>query len=122
MKISKKEVRGIRGATTVSDDQPEIIYRETTILLEEMIGRNEVTTNDIAAVLFSVTPDLKSAFPARAAREIGWLQVPLFCHVEIDVSEALQRCIRILILVNTDLEQHEVKHVYLNQTTGLRDL
>ncbi len=114
-------VRGIRGATTASENNADDICEATRELLKEMVESNQVDTEDIASILFSATTDLNSAFPARAAREIGWTKVPLFCHVEIDVPGALQRCIRVLILANTSLEQDQVKHIYLKGTVKLRD-
>lgn len=114
-------VRGIRGATTAVGNNTDDICEATRELLKEMIASNQVDTENIVSVLFSATPDLNSAFPARAAREIGWTKVPLFCHVEIDVPGAPQRCIRVLILVNTSLEQDQVKHIYLKDTVKLRD-
>ncbi len=115
-------VRGIRGATTAAENNPDEIYRVTGELLSKMTKANNVETDDIASVLFSATPDLNSAFPARAAREMGWLKVPLFCHAEIDVPKALPQCIRILMLVNTTLDQDKIRHIYLNETRQLREL
>ncbi len=115
-------VRGIRGATTANGNRADDIYDATRELLNEMVDSNQIETKDIVSVLFSATPDLNSAFPARAARELGWTEVPLFCHVEIDVPGSLQRCIRVLVLVNTTLEQDQVEHIYLKETVKLRDL
>jgi chorismate mutase len=119
---NKHKVRGIRGATTSADNIPEEIYIATRELLTKMVDNNAVETADIAAVFFSATPDLDSAFPAKAAREIGWLKVPLFCHVEINVPDSISRCIRILMMVNTGLEQDQINHVYLKDTVRLRDI
>jgi len=119
---NKTAVRGIRGATTTTSNNSEEIYNATRELLENMVQANQIKTEHIAAIFFSATPDLNSAFPARAAREMGWLSVPLFCHLEIDVPEALPRCIRIMMLVNTTLEQDQIKHVYLKDTVKLREL
>lgn len=116
------KVRGIRGATTAAGNTPGEIYLATGELLSELVKVNQFETDQVAAVFFSATPDLNSAFPARAAREMGWLQVPLFCHVEIDVPHSLPRCIRILMLINTDLDQDQINHVYLKETSGLREL
>jgi chorismate mutase len=118
----EKAVRGIRGATTAGENVPAEIYSATKDLLAEMIEANSVDLKDICAVLFSATPDLNCAFPARAAREMGWLDVPLFCHVEIDVPDSIPRCIRVLVLVNTTVKQDQVKHVYLKETVKLREL
>lgn len=116
------KVRGIRGATTVEHDLPAEIYSATQELLTEMIALNSINSKDVAAAIFSMTPDLKSAFPAKAARLMGWETVPLFCQVEIDVPESLPLCIRILILLNTTAEQDAIRHVYLRDSTILRQV
>ncbi len=116
-----KQARGIRGATTVKQNTREAILTETSKLLSEIVKNNNIEINDIAAIFFSATPDLNNAFPAKAARDLGWQTTPLFCHVEIDVPGALKKCIRILMLVNTILEPHQVNHIYLKETTRLRE-
>lgn len=118
---NKIRVRGIRGATTAAGNTPDQIYQAAGELLTEIVKVNSFKKEQVAAALFSATPDLNSAFPAKAAREMGWLEVPLFCHVEIDVPDSIPRCIRILLLVNTDLEQDQIIHVFLKETIGLRD-
>lgn len=115
-------VRGIRGATTVEKNEAGLIYAATRELLEEIVRSNRLATVDIAAAFFSMTPDLNSAFPARAAREMGWTRVPLFCQQEINVPGALGLCIRVLILVNTTLGQDQVNHIYLRKAVNLRQL
>ncbi len=115
-------IRGIRGAVTVTENLAADILETTRGLLEQMVCENQVETEMIAAVHFSATPDLNAAFPAQAAREMGWLTVPLFCCVEIDVPGSLPRCIRVLMLVNTTRRQDLVKHVYLGETYRLREL
>ena len=115
-------VRGIRGATTVQENSAEQILEATRQLLEEMVNTNQIRLSDIAAVHFSLTPDLNSAFPALAARKMGWHKVPLFCHAEIAVPGALPRCIRVLMLVNTTKTQDEIKHIYLKESYRLRDM
>ena len=118
----KQRVTGIRGATTAAGNIADEIHLATRELLMELVKANEIETDQIAAIFFSATPDLNSAFPAKAARDMGWLNVPLFCQVEIDVPGSVPRCIRVLILLNTELEQDQVKHVYLKETVGLREL
>lgn len=118
----KQRVTGIRGATTATGNIADEIHLATRELLMELVKANEIETDQIAAIFFSATPDLNSAFPAKAARDMGWLNVPLFCQVEIDVPGSVPSCIRVLILVNTELEQDQVKHVYLKETVGLREL
>ncbi len=114
-------VRGIRGATTVQQDTPEEILTATRQLLHE-INKSNPTLNpaDLAGVLFTVTNDLKTAFPAQAARQMGWDLVPLMCAQEIPVPNSLKRCIRVLLLWNTELAQNEITHVYLGEAASLR--
>jgi len=114
-------VRGIRGAITVEDNDSEEIIEATARLVQEMVRQNKVQLEDIAAALFSLTPDLDAAFPAEAARSLGWKNVPLFCTSEIGVTGALERCIRVLMLVNTGRKQDEIKHVYLGEAQQLRE-
>ncbi len=112
--------RGVRGATTVEADDREIILRATRELLALMIYLNGIQKEDVASAIFTTTPDLASTFPATAARQLGWLDVPLICSHEIDVPDSLDKCIRVLVHWNTDKTQHEVKHVYLKEAQALR--
>jgi chorismate mutase len=114
-------VRGIRGATAVENDDPEEILTATRELLTTVLRANaSLQPEDIASALFTVTDDLRSAYPARAARDLGWTHVPLMCAQEIPVQDSLPRCIRILLHWNTDLPQSAVRHVYLGAATRLR--
>jgi chorismate mutase len=113
-------VRGIRGATTTAVNTAEAIAAATDRLLREMIGRNGVRAEDVAAVFFTTTPDLNAEFPAAAARALGWRKVPLLCATEIDVPGRLASCIRVLMLVNTDQAQAHIRHIYLEGATRLR--
>lgn len=112
--------RGIRGATTVQRDDPEEIIQATKELLLKILEANHIEPHEIASVLFTATRDLTSVFPARAARELGWTKTPLICAQEIDVQGALPRCIRVLLHVNTDRSQDEMRHIYLRGATALR--
>lgn len=113
--------RGIRGATTVDANTERAIFEATTAMLREMVTRNEVDADDIAGVIFTVTPDLDAAFPAEAARcTLRWTQVPLMCSQEIPVPGALPRCVRALMFVNTTKTADEVRHVYLRGAERLR--
>ena len=113
--------RGIRGATTIESDNKEYVLAATRELLEEILRTNPtLQTRDIASAFFTVTDDIVSAFPALAARQIGWDQVPMMCAHEIPVSGSLPLCIRVLIHWNTDLAQRETKHVYLREAVCLR--
>lgn len=113
-------VRGIRGATTVERDAAEEIVAATKRLLSEMIERNGVVLDDIASVLFSLTRDLHAGFPALAAREMGWVHVPMLHFAEIDVPGALGHCIRVLMHVNTTRALDDIEHVYLEKAAALR--
>ncbi len=114
-------MRGIRGATSVRENSAAAIAAATKQLLLAMMDKNGVDTRDIASVLFTMTKDINAAFPATAAREIpGWDMVPMLCSVEVDVPGGLEKCIRVLMLVNTSKTQDEIKHVYLGETAGLR--
>lgn len=114
-------IRGIRGATTVSADQPDLILQATRELLEEILQENrEMHPRDVASALFTVTEDLASTFPAQAAREMGWSLVPMLCAREIPVPGSLPRVIRVLVHWNTDLAQDEIIHVYLRDAVKLR--
>lgn len=112
--------RGIKGATTCAENSESELLGSTQELLKDLLSINEVGVDDIAAVFFTCTPDLNVTFPARAARELGLIDVPLMCAHEMDVRGALPRCVRALILVNTPLAQSEVKHLYLKGARVLR--
>lgn len=115
------KVRGIRGATTVGHDIAEEILTATRELLQLMVEKNQVEIDDIAAIIFTVTPDLQDVYPAQAARELGWTQVALLGAGEINASRGLSRCIRVLMLVNTDQPPSALIPVYLREATILRD-
>ena len=112
--------RGIRGATTVKDDSASAILDATRELLICIVKTNDVDVDDIASALFAVTPDLTAAFPARAARELGWRHTALLDLQEIPVPGSLPRCLRVLIHWNTDKPQAEIRHVYLRDAASLR--
>lgn len=118
--IVNMPVRAVRGATTVKENTREDIIASTTELLNEIVGRNELLIDDIISVIFSSTADLDSAFPAAAAREMGWKYVPLMCTNEINVSGSLKKCIRVLMHINTDKKPENIKHVYLHGAKVLR--
>ncbi len=112
--------RGVRGATTVEADDREQILNATRHLLGLMIRRNNMETADVCSALFTVTGDLSAEFPALAARQLGWLEVPLLCCYEISVTGSLPKCIRILVHWNTTKAQSEIEHVYLHGAKKLR--
>nr|4NWO_B Chain B, Chorismate mutase AroH [Thermus thermophilus]8CUU_B Chain B, F4132-1-0 chain B [synthetic construct]8CUV_B Chain B, F4132-1 chain B [synthetic construct]8CUW_B Chain B, F4132-1-3 Chain B [synthetic construct] len=114
-------VRGIRGAITVNSDTPTSIIIATILLLEKMLEANGIQSyEELAAVIFTVTEDLTSAFPAEAARQIGMHRVPLLSAREVPVPGSLPRVIRVLALWNTDTPQDRVRHVYLSEAVRLR--
>ena len=114
-------IRGIRGATTVSADEPDLILQATRELLEEVLAENQgMQPEDIASAIFTVTDDLISTFPAQAARQMGWDMVPMLCGREIPVPGSLPRVIRVLVHWNTQLPQSEIRHVYLRDAVKLR--
>ena len=114
-------VRGVRGAISANSNTKSEILAATRELLEETIARNELTDfSEIVSAVFTTTPDLTSAFPAEAARELGMSSVPLLCASEIDVPGALPLIIRILLHVNTEKKQSEMVHIYLRDARKLR--
>lgn len=112
--------RGVRGATTVEADDRELVLKATRELLALMIRLNGIRTDDVASAIFTTTPDVVSVFPATAARQLGWLNVPLMCAHEMSVLGSLGLCIRILLHWNTDKSQQDIKHVYLHEARTLR--
>ena len=112
--------RGIRGATTVEKNDREAILTATRQLLALLIRRNNIDRADVASATFTTTPDVDAEFPALAARQLGWLDVPLLCGHEIAVPGSLPMCIRVLIHWNTELAQADVQHVYIHDAIRLR--
>jgi chorismate mutase len=114
-------LRGVRGATVVAEDNPDAILSATTKLLEAIRKANpSLLPDDIASILFTVTDDLCTVYPAQAARSLGWELVPLMCGREMPVPDGLPHCIRVLLHWNTNLSQTEVHHVYLGEAARLR--
>lgn len=113
-------VRGIRGATTVAEDKKELVLKAAYELLLKIQQENDFDPEDIVSVLLTVTPDIKSVFPAEARKELGWDLVPLMCFQEIPVENALPLCIRALVHINCDKKQSEINHVYLKNAVVLR--
>jgi chorismate mutase len=112
--------RGVRGATTVDRNDREEILSAARQLLALLIRRNGIDRADVASAIFTTTPDLDAEFPALAARQLGWLEVPLLCGHEIAVPGSLPRCIRVLVHWNTDRPQHDVQHIYVRDAIKLR--
>lgn len=112
--------RGIRGATTVTENTREAILDATRELLAHIIESNSIQPEDVASAIFTTTPDLNAEFPAVAARDMGWNDTPLLCGQEIAVPNSLKHCIRILIHWNTTRPASEIIHVYLREARSLR--
>ena len=117
-------VRGIRGATTVESDSAEEIEAATGELLQQLIEANVIDTAEIAGAWFTTTRDLSAEFPAVAARKLGWTEVPLLCGHEMSVVESnprsIPRCIRVMILVNTDRTAADMKFIYLRRAAEIK--
>jgi chorismate mutase len=113
-------IRGVRGATTVTDDDADAIIAATQALLAQMIERNNIAEHEVASVFFTTTPDLTAAYPARAARLLGWKHIALMGMQEMDNPAGLQRCIRVLIHWNTEKPLEDLVHVYMNGAEQLR--
>jgi chorismate mutase len=118
--MGERHVRALRGAITVERDEVELVAAATRELLSTLTARNSLLPENVISAIFTVTPDLKSGFPARAARDLGWVDVPLLCAVEIPAVNGLPRCIRVLLHVETDLPREATRHVYLGAARVLR--
>lgn len=114
-------LRGFRGATTVPSDTKEEVVAATRTLLEEMLRRNDLPREDLVSIIFTATPDLRSEFPAVAARSMGVSDVPLLCARELDIEGAMPRCIRVLLHAYSARPAGEIRHVYLGEARALRD-
>ncbi len=120
--VVKMLCRGVRGATTVEGNTKEAILKATRQLLALMIRRNGIQPQDVGSAIFTLTKDLNAEFPALAARQMGWLEVPLLCGYEVDVPGSLKLCVRILVHWNTNKEQNEIHHVYIHDAVSLRPI
>ena len=118
--MSEKILRGIRGATVARENNKEETISRTEELLKEMARANNIIPDEIASVLFSMTKDLNAEFPAVAARNLGWMDVPLICFTEIPVPDSLGKCIRVMINLNTEKSQDQIRHIYLYDAITLR--
>lgn len=112
--------KGIRGAITVENNTPQAIEEATLELLKELVEQNNIEKNKISHVIFTLTQDLNAAFPAKFAREkLGWDKVAMMCFNELDVPDSLEKCLRVLLVLNCD-ENFEPKFVYLKGAERLR--
>ena len=113
--------RGIRGAITVAENSKEAILEATCALLGSILEANpDLHLEDIGSIFFTMTTDLNATYPALAARQLGWVQVPLLCAQEIPVPDGMPRCVRVLLHWNTTLPQSAIQHVYLGEAARLR--
>lgn len=115
--------RGVRGATTVSENEEHQMIENTRVLVKEMVETNQIKPNDISHVFISVTRDLNAGFPAKALRQLegdGWSLVPVMCMAEIEVPGSLTQCIRIMMVVNTERAQADIQHIFHNEAIKLR--
>ena len=119
--MKTRTLRGLRGATTCDVDTPEAITESVQELMLALMERNELTREDVVSVIFTTSTDLTSAFPAAAARGIGFGDVPLLCASEIDVPGSMRQCVRVLMHIYTARERAEIHHVYLRDAQSLRD-
>ncbi len=117
--MSATRIRGVRGATRVDRDESDLIRTVTRELLSELLDRNCATSAQVVSAFFTVTPDLKSEFPARAARDLGWSDTAMLCSVEIPVPGAMVRVVRVLLHLEVPCDA-TVRHVYLNGAEELR--
>lgn len=113
-------VRAVRGAIQVDRDEPALIVADTATLLTEIVCRNGLDVEDFISLVFTVTPDLASEFPATAARDLGLVDVPLLCATEIPVPDAMERVVRVLAHIETERPRAAVEHVYLRGAARLR--
>jgi chorismate mutase len=113
-------VRAIRGATQVDADERDQVLAATRELVSAVMERNALDHDDVISILFTATPDVVSEFPALAARELGFGDVPLMCATEMDVPHALPRVLRLMAHVDTDKARDDIQHVYLRGAVALR--
>jgi chorismate mutase len=114
-------VRAARGAITVDRDERDAVLDATERLVRELVRRNGIETDDLVSIVFTATGDLRSVFPAEAARRMGLADVPLLCARELDVEGAMPSVIRVLVHFHTSRPRSEVVHVYLDGARSLRD-
>ncbi len=114
------KLRGLRGATTADANTKSAIVSATSELLAELVTRNDLELDDVAAAFFTTTRDLNAEFPAVAARLLGWTQIALMCGHEMAVPDGQPMCIRVMVLLNTDKKPGQLDNVYLRQAANLR--
>jgi chorismate mutase len=118
--MSELRVRAIRGATTVEHDTRDEVIERTKELVRAVVDRNDLAPEDLVSILFTATDDVRSAFPAEAAREAGFTHVPLMCARELDIENGIARCIRVMVHIYTARSPQELRHPYLHGARQLR--
>lgn len=118
--LSQTLCRGVRGATTVTENSETAILEATREMLYIIIRANNIRAEDVASAYFTTTVDLNATFPALAARQLGWYDVALLCGHEMQVPHSLGFCIRVLIHWNTKRKAEDIVHVYLREAKSLR--
>ena len=113
-------MRGIRGAITVTENNKNKIIENTKILIKDIVNENNLKTEEIVSMIFTATSDLNKEYPAVAARELGYNQIPLMCYQELNIENSLKKCIRIMIYINRDCSLDKINHVYLKNAKKLR--
>lgn len=113
-------MRAIRGATTVTRDDPALVAEAVREMLGAIVAENGIETDEIVSAWFTTTPDLRSVFPAAPARAMGWTEIPMMCASEIDVAGAQPRCIRVMLHVERAVDAAPARHVYLREAVALR--
>ena len=114
------KVRAIRGATTADENTKESIVEATIHLLKKIVEENNLDKNEVISAFFTTTKDLNAQFPAVAARTIGWTEVALMCSHEMDIPDAQNMCIRVMVHINTDMLPNQIQNVYLKEAVNLR--
>lgn len=114
--------RGIRGAITIENNSIEAVKNAVTELIAEIKNRNKFDDKDISHVIFTFTDDITCVYPAKIAREVfsNWKYVPMMCLNEMSIKNSLRMCLRVLIVINTDIEQSDINHIYLKEAAKLR--
>lgn len=113
-------VRAVRGAITVDRNEKEDILDAAKELIQEAMNKNDIDTDNVVSIIFTLTPDLTGAFPAAGVRQLGITDIPLLDLVQPNVEGALEKCIRLMMYINTDKKNSELHHVYLRGARVLR--
>jgi chorismate mutase len=120
VRVGTVPVRAIRGAISIERDERDELLSAVAELLTAILERNQLTTDDLISVIFTVTPDIRSEFPALGARLLGMKDVPLLCAQEIDVAGAMPRVVRVMVHAEATLARAEIQHIYLRGAEALR--